>query len=257
MFYSAESCKAMRKDVAIWSDRARRLGSDVTSLHLENVAAREMAQHAVGRRLSDLQHFIQRLYEVLPPDAEKPSREARLDATAFLQSFVVNIFGVIDNFAWIWVIETDVRQSNGDKLPASWIGLRSKQTAVRRTLSDSTQHYLSKLDPWFIYLEDFRHHLAHRIPLYIPPFVIDEADVDEVKAFQDNAFASGWTLDRWLAVMHFMEQKGVFAPYMAHSIEGGRVPFHAQMICDLGAAVELGERIIGELRERAELSICK
>lgn len=254
IFYSTESCEAMRSDVAMWSDRARRLGNEVISLHLEKVAAREMAHHAVGRRLNDLRHFIRRLYDVLPPEVEKPSREARLDATAFLQAFVVNIFGVIDNLAWMWVIETDVRKAGGEKIPASWVGLRSNQTAVRETLSKSTQAYLSELDSWFIYLEEFRHHLAHRIPLYIPPFVIDEANAAEVQSFQEHIFASGWTLERWFAVIDFMERKGAFAPYMAHSIEGGRVPFHAQMICDLGAVVELGERIVSELKDRTDSS---
>lgn len=31
------------------------------------------------------------------------------------------------------------------------------------------QAYLAEHDAWFEYLEDYRHALAHRIPLYIPP----------------------------------------------------------------------------------------
>ena len=38
------------------------------------------------------------------------------------------------------------------------------------------------LDKWFVHIADLRHALAHRIPLYIPPYVIH---IDDEAAYKD------------------------------------------------------------------------
>jgi hypothetical protein len=46
---------------------------------------------------------------------------------------------------------------------------------VRTSLSQEFQDYLKALEAW--HLADLRQALAHRIPLYIPPYVIERKDL--------------------------------------------------------------------------------
>ena len=64
----------------------------------------------------------------------------------------------------------------------------------RESFSAEFQAYLQELDAWFGQLENFRHALAHRIPLYIPPYIIDpknEQAYRELEAGMNAALARG------------------------------------------------------------------
>jgi hypothetical protein len=68
------------------------------------------------------------------------------------------------------VEEKGLRKDDGTPIPYSWVGLSEKCTFVRGSFSPEVRRYLTGLRGWFDHLEDFHHALAHRIPLYIPPF---------------------------------------------------------------------------------------
>ena len=59
-----------------------------------------------------------------------------------------------------------------ERLRPKSVGLGKKNIGVRGSLSVTLQEYLKELDPWFEHLENFRHALAHRIPLSIPPYTV-------------------------------------------------------------------------------------
>jgi hypothetical protein len=42
-----------------------------------------------------------------------------------IQAFVFNVFGSIDNLAWIWVQEKSLAKEDGSAIPSAWVGLRS------------------------------------------------------------------------------------------------------------------------------------
>jgi hypothetical protein len=47
---------------------------------------------------------------LLAPDLEAiPEKTTVMDATASIQTFVMNAFGCLENLAWIWVLEKNVR----------------------------------------------------------------------------------------------------------------------------------------------------
>jgi hypothetical protein len=48
----------------------------------------------------------------------------------------------------------------------------------RASLSEEFQAHLDTLERWLEYLADYRHAVAHRIPLYIPPGNVRSKDVD-------------------------------------------------------------------------------
>jgi hypothetical protein len=135
-----------------------------------NDRAKEHALHGFARRLGTLVRCIDRVFEILPPDREDiPSRDEVVDATINIQAFVLNIFGCLDNLAWIWVCETDVRSKDGSELAPEEIGLGKGNKQVRRSFLPPFRSYLDSLESWFTHIKEFRDALAHRIPLYIPP----------------------------------------------------------------------------------------
>jgi hypothetical protein len=192
------------------------LRRDYTDKH-----AREYAEQGFSRRLKTLARCIDNVFRILPPDRiELPSSDERYDAMINIQAFVFNVFGSIDNLARIWVQEKPVRNENGSPIPNSWVGLGKDNNFVRSSLSTEFQQYLKGLDDWFDYLGNFRHALAHRIPLYIPPYTIPP---DKVAAYQQLEAAKWGALKEGDFAEHDrlkgeQEETAKFIPAMTHSL---------------------------------------
>jgi hypothetical protein len=253
MPHSPEETARMADAMAEWLERSGKLTTDLIAYPYTQVAAREMSNHGASRRLRDLDHCMSRVFEYLPPDIVAPEREAILDATMFIQAFVMNIYGAIDNLAWIWAYEKPVLGKDGETLPATWVGFRPKNKALRDSVSEETRSFLEGIDDWFSLLESFRDALAHRIPLYVPFLTLSEEAQREFKALEAEVMANGWSIDNWNLVMGKMHALGKFEPLMTHSLfTAPRVPFHQQMICDLATVVALGELILADLQRLKE-----
>ena len=111
----------------------------------------------------------------MPPDrVDLPTSEELSDVNINLQAFVFNVLGSVDNLACIWVYEKDLTTEDGSPIPNKWVGLRRENKCVRDSFSPGFLEYLNGLDEWFNNLENLRHALAHRIPLYVPPYMIAE-----------------------------------------------------------------------------------
>ncbi len=252
MPYTDDDVARMQDTLDEWLEREDALTTAFIRLRIRHAAAKEMMQHGVWRRIADLKHSLQRLFEVLPPQEAKPSQDALRDATAFLQAFVINTFGVLDNLAWLWRLEADIRGRDGEPLDRMRIGLKPGNVDLRRSLSAGTQAYLAGTDAWFGYLEEYRHALAHRIPLYIPPKQFDEAAAAEFARLEAQVGGPDWDWAQWPAVQAAQRRLGVFEPVMMHAYgEGARpVRFHGQMICDFATVIEIAEHILADLQTK-------
>ncbi|MEZ0214778.1 MAG: hypothetical protein ACAH27_17805 [Xanthobacteraceae bacterium] len=215
--------------------------------------SRVMAAQGVTRRLRTLIRCIEHVYELIPPDVENPSRQAIDDSAIWLQAFVINVYGTVDNLARLWVWEAGVVYK-GKPIPPMYIGLTPDNTAVRESLSAAMQEHMSGTDAWFGYLENYRHALAHRIPLYIPPKRVDDEAAVEWRRLETESFDAIKAADFNLygELKGQQSQLGVFEPWMMHAYgpdkdDGTPVQFHPQMICDLATVVEIGEKMIQEL----------
>lgn len=236
-----------------WLERESALTRRLFAHPYGSARAREMMQHGLSRRLADLRHCVDRIFEILPPDGEDPGQRDLRDATAFLQAFVINIFGAVDNIAWIWASEIDPRDARGRPLRRGQIGLTPDHVVLRATVSERTRAYLEATNAWFGYLEDYRHALAHRIPLYIPSKRLDEADAAEFRRLEEDLMVRGWTPERWGEVLTAQRRLGTFDPVMMHSYgeQARPVRFHAQIVCDFATLVEIAEHVIADLEARA------
>src|SRR5258706_10736381 len=192
----------------------------------------EFAKHGFCRRLETLARVIDQVYELLAPGQEDiPPRGNVVDATTAIQAFTTNAFGCLDNIAWIWVYEKDVKGKHGVELDPKSVGLGKK--AVREKLTQQFRDFLDKRQDWFANLINFRDSLAHRIPLYIPPYTVPEANVEKYRQFDKQKWEEPAKSDPNEYAKLKAQQLTLcrFVPGMIHSIfeQAPQVEFHTQL----------------------------
>ena len=150
-----------------------------------------------------------------------------------LQAFVFNTFGSLDNIASIWTFEKDVKGPDRKPIPRKFVGLGPRNTLVRESLSADFQTHLKTLDEWFGILQDFRHALAHRIPLYIPPYIISEEKSAEYNDLDAKKYATK-NVEEYQSITTEQLKLVKFAPWMQHSYQEGskQIVFHPQVLRD-------------------------
>jgi len=239
-------------DYAALNGKLGHLLEKYITLTLSNPRALEFARQGVPRRLKVLARCITNVFTQIPPErSELPSRDELSDATINVQSFVFNVFGAVDNLAWVWMHQIGQKRQDGTPIPDGHIGLGPKNTSVRATLSQEFQDYLTTLDKWFEHLAGLRHALAHRIPLYIPPYVIeqkDEAAYRECEAKMTEA-AKKHDFAEYDRLAGEQMKLGRFRPWVQHSFAENAKPivFHAQMLADFNTVDELARKMLDEL----------
>lgn len=211
---------------------------------------REHAFHGFGRRLGTLVPAVNQVFSALPPELDSiPDREVLESATIAIQAFVLNAVGCLDNLAWIWVYEKDVKSKNGTELDPKSIGLWRPH--VRNSLSRKLQDHLDSREQWFESIKGFRDFLAHRIPLYIAPYVVRTSRLDDHNRLEQEATAA---LQRGDLVEHEQlrenqKRLGEFRPWMRHSFyeQSPAIVFHYQLLADYATIDELGSMLFEEL----------
>jgi hypothetical protein len=213
---------------------------------------REYAFHGFGRRLGILVRSIDQVFTVLPPERESiPEREEVLNATIAIQAFVLNIVGCLDNLAWVWVCERAIKAKNGAELSPKSIGLWKNQSEVRASFSSKFRVYLDSREPWFEGIKGFRDSLAHRIPLYIPPYVVRKSNLDEHNRLDQEATAAlrRGNHEEHDRLRNDQAKLGEFRPWMTNSLyeQAPTIVFHGQLLSDYATICELGSKMFEEL----------
>jgi hypothetical protein len=252
MYYSDEALKQLAEGYTAVDTKLNTLLERYILLDLRSSRAQEFARQGFPRRLKVMVRCIVNVFEHIPPErTELPSRDELSDATINIQSFVFNVFGAIDNLAWIWMHENGQKRRDATPIPDKHVGLGPENTSVRTTLSQEFQDYLRTLEAWFKHLADLRHALAHRIPLYIPPYVIQTKDLEAYKEFEAKMAEAAKKRDFTEYDRLSAEQLklGRFRPRVQHSFEEKATPvvFHAQMLADFNTVDELGHKMLDEL----------
>jgi hypothetical protein len=139
-----------------------------------------------------------------------------------------------------------------NSIPRRHVGLGKDNKAVRSSLSAELQSYLAAMDGWFEYLSDFRHALAHRIPVYIPPGIVPQRNVEAYNAITVQMTDALNKMNPYDYEQLSKQQCKllVFQPVIAHSTTETKAPyvFHAQLIADFLTVEALGDKILQELR---------
>jgi hypothetical protein len=248
-YLTPEHIAKIEERLAEVEPRYNRLLLAVSHRKYSSEQAAEHARHGYLRRLGTLRRCIENVFALIPPETNDiPDRNVLHDAQINIQTFVANVYGCIDNLAWVWLYESGLV----GKIHRSRVGLRSKHTEVRATLSASLQAYLQKIDPWLDYLIEYRDALAHRIPLYIPPGGVPTKNVDAYNDLAQRIMDALYVLNdgfEYERLSAEQEKLLVFQPLITHSVKEttAHFAFHVQMLADFLTVEELGYKVLDEL----------
>lgn len=252
MTFSAEAVARLRAELQTVPGKQTALQAQYLHRRFRDDRAREFAHHGFVRRLKTLARCIERVFAIIPPEQqEPPERDNRSDAEVYIQASVLSTFAAADNLAWIWVAERNVTQANGNPLPEQWVGLRRANRAVRESMPATLRAYLVGLDRWFDELEGYRHGLAHRVPLYIPPYVVTFANEERHRTLEDGkmrALARGDVAEHERLRAEQTELE-VFRAWMMHSFHEEAAPlvFHPQLLANFNTIEEMGRKLLEHL----------
>lgn len=213
------------------------------SLKTDN--AKEYLTHGVMRRMGIMMRSIENVFTIFPIERiDLLSVDELRDVDINLHAFCINIFGLLDNLAWVLIHE---------KQPAAQIGKMSVGL-----YKDKTQKYLTKefcrylnsegIKKWYDeYLRNYRDALSHRIPLYVPPKTLTPEQTSQVKQIEKkitNCYKS-YNLDLDMIEKLRKEQDGIGSVcfFVSHAFSEGRSIFlHAQLIADFNTIEEIVEK---------------
>lgn len=252
-FYSDKALATLGDECTGLTERCMQLQERCLNHNFQSERAREFARHGLARRLCVLVRCILNVFGVIPPEFDGlPTTDELQDAEIQLQAFLINVFGCLDNLAWIWVKERDVKNpKNGKALGTGAVGLRPKNEVVMDSLDADLRAYLESMEDWFQYLENYRHALAHQIPLYIPPFGPRPGCEDRYLELETEITER--TLRGDLAELDSLRrersEQTVFRPYIMGSFTDGTqpMPFHWQIICDFKTIEAISAKMLDAL----------
>jgi hypothetical protein len=256
-YYSDENIEILENERIHLRSRSLQLQQRFLEHQFRSEQAKEFALHGFSRRLSTLVRCIENTFSAVPTDLDRvPALDQTQDVAIQVQAFIFNVFGCLDNLAWTWVLERNVTKSDGAPLPSEWVGLRSKNKVVRDSLGQEFRQFLESMSDWFKYLEEYRHALAHRIPLYVPPFAIAPNNAERYYELERSICTL--TIRRKIAEARTQQLERdslrFFRPWIVHSWTGEARPiqFHTQMVTDFNTIEAIGARLLDELAELAE-----
>jgi hypothetical protein len=250
-FFEKKSLAEIDSKFSLIEAKADKLVYKYVSHNFKNTKAGEYAKHGFARRVGTLRRCIENVFRIVPARTVKISRRARLlDAQINLQAPVANVYGAVDNLAWVWVCERGIDK----KLNRKKVGFRKGNRQVRVSLSTGLRKYLESIDEWLDYVIEYRDSLAHRIPLYIPPGGVSTSKVERYNELiaQVNAASARVDSVEFKRLLAESDKLLVFRPLMTHSVNEttAHYPFHVQMICDFLTIEELGLRLLAEIEAR-------
>lgn len=140
---------------------------------IKSKIAIEYMQHGVCRRLKVIGRSCQNIFDILPLDRQTILSSDELnDIQINLHAFLINVHGILDNIAWVYVWEFDVKSLQSPRSRKK-VSLFNKEIQELLHLDIKNHLNTEEFKSWFSeYAKIYRDALAHRIPVYVPPFQI-------------------------------------------------------------------------------------
>jgi hypothetical protein len=164
-----------------------------------------------------IEHSL-RVLSQLPPDKSPalPLRQVE-EANVALNSLYLNLRGALDNTAWAVTYRFPLvdEPSENNRRHRSFVSLFG--SAFLKALSEKDPELSERLESlatWGRELATFRDPAAHRIPLYIPPSVVDEEGVTKIHRL-DAEMAAAAEADDWEAFHSKMMEQWNAGTYRA------------------------------------------
>lgn len=242
-FFTQEKIEELDCEYEQITSRYLNLLTKMSMLPLKEEKAREYLFHGAMRRLKILQRCIENIFSIFPPEREILLENEELNDIAInLHAFLVNIFGLLDNLAWVFIYEKNL----ATKIHRNDVGLFLKKT--KEYFPMEFREYLNseQSKKWQDeYLKNYRDALAHRIPLYVPPKTLNAEQRDQITQIENRIkdYYKTHDLDAINKLRDEQESIGSICPCFVHSLTESRdAILHAQIIIDFKTVEEVIEK---------------
>lgn len=211
---------------------------------LKNEKAREYLCHGVCRRLKIIRRCIDNIFAIFPIGREHfLSQDERSDLEINLHAFVVNVHGLLDNIAWLFVFEKSIKELIESRRD---VGLFTVRTQAYLPIELCSYLKSESINKWHKqYTKNYRDALLHRIPLYVPPSVMVPAEEKRYWELERRISDANQCGNFGATKVLVEEQKtiGSICAAFKHSFSDSdaaeSICFHPQVIADTRTVMEI------------------
>jgi hypothetical protein len=204
-----------------WFAKAIHIAEQLTQ---EN--AKRYMKYGAGRRLDMIFSAYRAITLTVLPDRVKPlSYDEQSSLSRDINIIYMNLRGTLDNFAWCFLYEKEARavgsfsRMNIDLFAKKFRALPSFVKIARE---------ISVHDDWNKEVKERRDPVAHRIPLYIPPSIVDTKEAERYKELVgEYAFEQ-------------LTNIGRFYPCFQHHPDEGIIPIYPTLPTDMTHLIRIG-----------------
>lgn len=171
--YNDESINKIKKEFAIFqSDKTKnveiiRLISMIVQTNDNTSQLYNFAYYGLLRRVQTLNRCVENIFGVRDFFSEKiPSNKELSDILINLQCFIINLYGALENLAWIYAICSNF---DGDIHSKSFFAKKKK---LLKTLPKNIRDLFISDGKWLNHIKVIRDLLVHQEPFYIPPYIV-------------------------------------------------------------------------------------
>jgi hypothetical protein len=222
----------------------------------DNARIEEHLHFGAVRRVRVLKRSLENIFTLFPPTAKQLLGPDELsDVQINLHAFVMNLYGVFDNWAWAFVIRHDLEAAIGKRQRIGLFIEATKKYLPPNILSSVSDPANSA---WYEkYLKSYRDALAHRIPLYIPPADFTPEDSERFNQLQRELGESLRSSDLGRHMEAKRQQMAIgrpsfkFLTTLSDADELQPLWLHPQILTDARTVAEFGLRFLANWHERA------
>lgn len=172
-FYNDDAIKLIEKEFKLFQRNKSqyatiaRLISIIAPNNTYKTPLYSFAYHGIIRRIKILNRCIENIFHARDFSSDTiPSGTELSDITINLQCFIINIYGVLENLAWVYAICTDFQGNIHEK------SFFSKKQKLLNSLPDNIRVTFVGDGKWFEHIKNIRDLLVHQEPFYIPPYSV-------------------------------------------------------------------------------------
>jgi hypothetical protein len=234
------------------------LKMDYVNLQLKNASnskVTEYIMHGFLRRVGILEVCIAEVLKIFPFDLTKlPNNNGNSVGllTIFLQAHIVNICGALDNLARIYNHIFDLQLTKHDISLFKIENNKKEKCPLYQKLPDDLKQKIEKYRKWHDnYLQNYRHALMHRVPLYIPKAITHDGkwcyeEIQKKKQEIPNDISSKEILSKMISLEKDQEKLFLISNEMTHSYsepESKPMKYREQMIADLLTLIVIAKEL--------------
>ena len=244
-FYKQTDIDKIQSELIFLTSRHVDIIDKLGTLHnsLKTSEARGYLSYGVMRRTSVIVRSIKNVFAIFPIDRiELLSMDELHDIDINMHAFYVNIFGLLDNLAWVLIHEKKLTT----KIDKKAVGLYAKKT--QKHLTENFRSYLNTdtMIKWHNeYLKNYRDALSHRIPLYLPPKTLTPEQTLQYQQIENKIEECYKTGDFETIEKLHKEQDciGDVCFAVSHDLsESKAIALHPQLIADFNTIEEIVEK---------------